>query len=84
MPGRLAEADGLVQLSDPAAIDPLVVAVLRDHPAQVDQYLAGKKAVGQWLFGQVMRAAGGRAKPSIVQQRLTAQLEALEKSRPHG
>jgi aspartyl-tRNA(Asn)/glutamyl-tRNA(Gln) amidotransferase subunit B len=84
MPGRLAEADGLLQLSDPAAIDPLVAGVLRDHPAQVGQYLAGKKAVAQWLFGQIMRAAGGRAKPSIVQQRLAAQLEALEKSRPHG
>ena len=84
MPGHLAEADGLGQLSDPAAIDQLVATALRNFPAQVDQYLAGKKAVAQWLFGQVMHSSGGRAKPFVVKHRLTAQLEALEKSRSHG
>ena len=61
-----------------------MATALRNFPAQVDQYLAGKKAVAQWLFGQVMHSSGGRAKPFVVKHRLTAQLEALEKSRSHG
>ena len=83
-PARLAEEGGLAQLADPSAIDDLVTTALRDHAPQVEQYLAGKKAVAQWLFGQVMRAAGGRAKPSVVQARLMEQLEALVKSRAPG
>jgi aspartyl-tRNA(Asn)/glutamyl-tRNA(Gln) amidotransferase subunit B len=83
-PGRLAEADGLGQLADPLAVDALVASVLAEHAAQVEQYLAGKKTVSQWLFGQVMRAAGGRAKPAVVQQRLAERLQALEKSRSTG
>ncbi len=83
-PGRLAEEGGLGQLADADAVDGLVASVLREHAPQVEQYLAGKKAVAQWLFGQVMRAAGGRAKPSVVQARLTEQLQALEKRRAPG
>jgi aspartyl-tRNA(Asn)/glutamyl-tRNA(Gln) amidotransferase subunit B len=73
----MAEAEGLAQVTDVAAVDHLVERVLRDNPDQVRQYRLGKRAVAQWLFGQVMREAGGRAKPGIVQQRLQAQLDAL-------
>lgn len=84
--GRAAtvvEAEGLGQLSDVAAVDRVVQQVLREHPDQVRQYRQGKKAVAQWLFGQVMRQAGGRAKPGVVQERLQAQLEAVDQ-RPPG
>jgi aspartyl-tRNA(Asn)/glutamyl-tRNA(Gln) amidotransferase subunit B len=83
-PGRLADKAGLDQLSDPSAIDRLIDATLREHAPQVEQYLAGKKPIAQWLFGQVMRAAGGRAKPAVVRARLTERLAELEKSRLPG
>jgi aspartyl-tRNA(Asn)/glutamyl-tRNA(Gln) amidotransferase subunit B len=83
-PARFLEGEDLGQLADPAAIDRLVDETLRRHAPQVEQYLAGKKTVAQWLFGQVMRAAGGRAKPSVVQARLAERLAALEESRPAG
>ncbi|HSB88771.1 MAG TPA: Asp-tRNA(Asn)/Glu-tRNA(Gln) amidotransferase subunit GatB [Anaerolineales bacterium] len=83
-PARFVEGEHLGQLADPAAIDRLVDEALRQHAPQVEQYLAGKKPVAQWLFGQVMRAAGGRAKPSVVQARLAERLAALEKSRTAG
>jgi aspartyl-tRNA(Asn)/glutamyl-tRNA(Gln) amidotransferase subunit B len=75
-PSAIVEAEGLAQVSDIAAVDRLVDQVLREHPDQVRQYRQGKRAVGQWLFGQVMRQAAGRAKPSLVQERLLARLEA--------
>jgi aspartyl-tRNA(Asn)/glutamyl-tRNA(Gln) amidotransferase subunit B len=78
----ITEAEGLSQLSDVAAVDRIVEAVVREHPEQVRQYRQGKKAVGQWLFGQVMRQAGGRAKPGVVQERLQAQLDAIPSDAP--
>ncbi|HMK09206.1 MAG TPA: Asp-tRNA(Asn)/Glu-tRNA(Gln) amidotransferase subunit GatB [Anaerolineales bacterium] len=76
-PSTIAEAEGLAQVTDVAAVDQLVEQVLRDNPAQVRQYQGGKRAVAQWLFGQVMRRAGGRAKPGLVQERLQSRLDAL-------
>jgi aspartyl-tRNA(Asn)/glutamyl-tRNA(Gln) amidotransferase subunit B len=73
---EIAETEGLAQVSDLAAVDMIVDRVLRDNPDQVQQYRQGKAAVAQWLFGQVMRQAGGRAKPSVVQDRLYARLDA--------
>jgi len=73
----IAEAEGLAQVSDVAAVDQIVQRVLRDNPDQVRQYRHGKKAVAQWLFGQVMREAGGRAKPGVVRDLLQAQLDAV-------
>jgi aspartyl-tRNA(Asn)/glutamyl-tRNA(Gln) amidotransferase subunit B len=73
----IAETEGLAQVSDVAAVDQIVQRVLRDNPDQVRQYRLGKKAVAQWLFGQVMREAGGRAKPGVVQELLQAQLDAV-------
>ena len=79
-PSTIVEAEGLAQVSDTDAVDRLVIQVLAENPEQVRQYRQGKTAVGQWLFGQVMRHAGGRAKPALVQARLQAFLEADEKN----
>jgi aspartyl-tRNA(Asn)/glutamyl-tRNA(Gln) amidotransferase subunit B len=81
-PAEIVRMQGLGQVSDTAAIDELVAQVLQDSPEQVRQYLGGKPAIRQWLFGQVMRLAKGRANPSLVEQRLLAGLEALAESPP--
>ncbi len=65
---------GLRQVSDADLISALVRQVLEQHPAQVQSYLSGKQSVAGWLFGQVMRAAGGQANPQVVQRELTRQL----------
>jgi len=83
-PAPIVEAEGLGQVSDFAALERLVADVVRENPEQVRQYRGGKKAVAQWLVGQVMRRAGGRAKPSLVQDRLLAALEAGEQTPPGG
>ncbi len=77
----IVESRGLSQLSDPGEIDQLVEQVLASHPQQVDQYLAGKAPILEWLLGQVMRAAGGRANPSVARERLLQRLRLLEESR---
>jgi aspartyl-tRNA(Asn)/glutamyl-tRNA(Gln) amidotransferase subunit B len=80
----IAEAEDLGQVSDTAAVDLIVERVVREHPDQVRQYRQGKKAVAQWLFGQVMREAGGRAKPGVVQERLQATLDSVLPDTPEG
>jgi Asp-tRNA(Asn)/Glu-tRNA(Gln) amidotransferase B subunit len=39
--------------------------------------MAGKEELSRWFFGQVMRAAQGRANPKVVQEVLDQHLGAL-------
>jgi aspartyl-tRNA(Asn)/glutamyl-tRNA(Gln) amidotransferase subunit B len=68
----------LSQVSDAGFIADLVARTLEENAEQVTTYLQGKESISRWLFGQVMRAAQGRANPQIVQQELDRQLNALK------
>ncbi len=82
--GQSAEAiiaaRGLRQISDGDVITNLVRQALANNPAQVQTYLAGKTGIAQWLFGQVMKAAGGQANPQVVRRELEKQLEEMKKN----
>jgi len=71
-------ARGLQQISDVSRIESLVSLALAQNPKQVQEYLQGKENLARWLFGQVMRAAGGQANPGLVQAELDRQLAALK------
>jgi aspartyl-tRNA(Asn)/glutamyl-tRNA(Gln) amidotransferase subunit B len=83
-PQAMVKRGGLTQLNDPQVINALVSRVLHENPQQVEQYLGGKTTVSQWLFGQVMRAAGGRANPSLIRTSLNMALQDLEERRHTG
>ncbi len=70
---------GLRQISDTSLIASLVAQVLQENAAQVDDYLNGKETLMNWLFGQVMRAARGKANPQVLREELEKQL-ALKKA----
>ncbi len=59
---------GLSQISDRQVLEEIVRRVLAEHPEQVRLYLEGKTALFRWFFGQVMRLAGGRANPKMVDE----------------
>lgn len=65
---------GLTQVSDANLLSNLVAETLAENPAEVASYRAGKVTVANWLFGQVMRKAGGRANPQVVRAELERQL----------
>jgi aspartyl-tRNA(Asn)/glutamyl-tRNA(Gln) amidotransferase subunit B len=71
---QIVAGRGLGQISDAAMIASLVEAALNANPDQVTAYLNGKETVSNWLFGQVMRLAGGQANPQVVRQELSRQL----------
>jgi aspartyl-tRNA(Asn)/glutamyl-tRNA(Gln) amidotransferase subunit B len=67
----------LRQISNIDLITSLVKRVLDESPEQVEEYMAGKEELSRWFFGQVMRAAQGRANPKVVQEVLDQHLGAL-------
>jgi aspartyl-tRNA(Asn)/glutamyl-tRNA(Gln) amidotransferase subunit B len=71
---EIVAARGLVQVSDQSLISRLVAETLAENPKEVASYKAGKIAVSNFLFGQVMRKAAGRANPQVVQAELERQL----------
>ncbi len=83
-PGEIVMKRGLRQISDAGSIAGLVERALAGNPQQVAAYLGGKESVARWLFGQVMRLAGGQANPQVVQQELERQLDDLKRKEIKG
>jgi aspartyl-tRNA(Asn)/glutamyl-tRNA(Gln) amidotransferase subunit B len=79
-PGEIVERRNLAQISDQAMLEAAIAQVLTDNPRQVEDYLAGKETVANWLMGQVMRATRGKANPQVVLALLTEKLEALREA----
>jgi aspartyl-tRNA(Asn)/glutamyl-tRNA(Gln) amidotransferase subunit B len=73
---EIVEARGLKQVSDEGLIADLVRQVLEENPDQVASFKGGKETVLNWLFGQVMRKAQGKANPQVVRAELQKQLQA--------
>ncbi len=76
---EIIDAKGLHQISDSDLITGLVRGVLQAYPDEVRSYLAGKETLANWLFGQVMKEAKGKANPQVVKEELTKQLSDLNK-----
>ncbi|PKO05456.1 MAG: Asp-tRNA(Asn)/Glu-tRNA(Gln) amidotransferase GatCAB subunit B [Chloroflexi bacterium HGW-Chloroflexi-3] len=77
-PSQIITEQGLEQVSDQDMISDLVSKVLAEHPLEVEAYLNGKETLENWFFGQAMRAAKGKANPSIIKGVLNEQLEKLK------
>ena len=73
-PAQIVSTEGLQQVSDMVAIRKVVTSVLDANPGAVEKYRSGKPTVEQWLFGQAMREAGGKANPQLVREELQRQL----------
>ncbi|HSD69710.1 MAG TPA: Asp-tRNA(Asn)/Glu-tRNA(Gln) amidotransferase subunit GatB [Woeseiaceae bacterium] len=71
---RIIRARGLTQITDSSAIDAIVRAVIKAHPAQVAEYRGGKDKLIGFFVGQVMKQSGGKANPEQVNAALRKQL----------
>lgn len=71
----IVEAKGLAQVSDTGFISKIVSEALAENAGEVTSYKAGKITVANFLFGQVMRKAGGKANPQVVRTELERQLK---------
>jgi aspartyl-tRNA(Asn)/glutamyl-tRNA(Gln) amidotransferase subunit B len=73
----LVEERGLKQISDPSALLALVQGVVQSNPDNLRKYREGKTNLLGFFVGQVLKASGGSANPTIVTQLMK---EALESS----
>jgi aspartyl-tRNA(Asn)/glutamyl-tRNA(Gln) amidotransferase subunit B len=71
----IVSARGLAQVSDQDFIGKLVAEMLAENAGEVASYKAGKTSVANFLFGQVMRKAGGKANPQVLRAELEKQLQ---------
>ncbi len=73
-PEALAKERGLSQVSDTAALEAAVDAVLAANPAEVAAYKGGKTKLISFFVGQIMRETKGKANPALVNQLLEQKL----------
>ncbi|MFC1911563.1 Asp-tRNA(Asn)/Glu-tRNA(Gln) amidotransferase subunit GatB [Chloroflexota bacterium] len=65
---------GLSQISDTQQLEEVAAEVINSNAQPVADYKAGKETALKFLVGQVMKATGGRANPSLVSEVLKKKL----------
>jgi aspartyl-tRNA(Asn)/glutamyl-tRNA(Gln) amidotransferase subunit B len=75
---EIITSKGLAQVSDTSFIADLISDVLQKNPAELANYRNGKESLANWFFGQAMRAAGGKANPTVLRDELNKQLQKKE------
>ena len=71
----IIEAQGLKQVTDASAIEPIIDEVLAANAQSVAEFKAGKEKAFNALVGQVMKATRGKASPAQVNELLRRKLE---------
>ena len=72
---EIVRADGLAQIGDEEALRASVRNVLAGNQDAIAQYRSGKTSTFGFLVGQVMKATGGKANPTLVNDLLRRELE---------
>jgi glutaminyl-tRNA synthetase len=74
-PSIIVEVQGLVQISDPAVILPIIDDVMAKNPDNVEKYKAGNTKLFGFFVGQVLKATGGKANPQVVNDLVAQKLK---------
>jgi glutaminyl-tRNA synthetase len=75
-PTKIVEAKGLVQISDPAVILPIIHEIIAKNSDNVEKYKAGNTKLLGFFVGQVLKATNGKANPQVVNELVAQQLNA--------
>lgn len=73
-PHEIADKHGMKQMTDTGAIEKIIDDVLSQNASQVEQYKSGKVGLFGFFVGAVMRATGGKANPTVVNEILKKKL----------
>jgi glutaminyl-tRNA synthetase len=76
-PEDIVQAKGLVQISDPAVIEPIIDEVIAKNPDNLAKYKDGNKKLLGFFVGQVLKATGGKANPAITNKLVAKKLDNL-------
>ncbi|MDK6422029.1 Asp-tRNA(Asn)/Glu-tRNA(Gln) amidotransferase GatCAB subunit B, partial [Aerococcus urinae] len=69
------EKEGLVQISDPETLLPMINEVIDNNPQSLEDYRAGKKKAMGYLVGQLMKQTKGQANPQVLNKLLKQELD---------
>lgn len=75
-PVEIVKVQGLAQVSDTSAIEPIVADVIANNEKLVARYLDGEEKVLGAMMGQCMKALKGKGDPQIVREILARLLDA--------
>lgn len=75
-PEKIVEDQGLVQISDPSIILPIIDDVMKKNPENVEKYKAGNQKLFGFFVGQVLKATQGKANPKVVNDLVLEKLNA--------
>ena len=70
----IVEREGLKQVSDVSALEPVVAEVIAANPAQAADLKAGKDKLMGFFVGQLMKKTGGKANPALLQELIKKKL----------
>jgi aspartyl-tRNA(Asn)/glutamyl-tRNA(Gln) amidotransferase subunit B len=62
----IVDREGLKQVSDTSALDPVIQKVIAANPGQAADFRAGKEKLLGFFVGQVMKETGGKANPGLL------------------
>mmetsp|Transcript_795 Transcript_795/g.1410 ORF Transcript_795/g.1410 Transcript_795/m.1410 type:complete len:583 (-) Transcript_795:297-2045(-) len=75
-PNEMVQERGLVQISDVAALEAIVDAVIAGNPKQFAEYKSGKTKLKGFFVGQVMKESKGQANPKLLNGLVSQKLDA--------
>ena len=73
-PSKIVEDKGLIQISDPSVILPIIDDIIAKNPDNLEKYKAGNTKLSGFFVGQVLKATGGKANPQVVNKLVAQQL----------
>ncbi len=74
-PSKIVEDKGLVQISDPSIILPIIDEIIAKNPDNVEKFKSGNTKLLGFFVGQVLKATGGKANPQVVNELVAEKLK---------
>ena len=74
-PSKIVEDKGLVQISDPSIILPIIDEIIAKNPDNVEKFKEGNTKLLGFFVGQVLKATGGKANPQVVNELVALKLK---------
>ena len=74
-PTKIVEDKGLVQINDPAVIEPIIDEVITNNQENLEKYKAGNTKLLGFFVGQVLQATNGKGNPKVVNQLVAKKLQ---------
>ncbi len=71
----LVEREGLKQVNDLSALEPVIDQIILSNPKQTEEYRSGKEKILGFFVGQAMKATGGKANPALLQELVIKKLK---------